>query len=79
MGAYVTNQENGHSCVTDSSSISDGMVVAFNNVVKSFPVGDGKATVVSGHHFPVGCRREGPYGSVCVRVWRMSKAYSIPS
>lgn len=45
---YIVNQQNGQSCITPICPVSNGTVIAFNNVVKSFPVGDGETTVLKG-------------------------------
>jgi putative ABC transport system ATP-binding protein len=47
------NQRNGQRSVTGICPGSNGAVVAFNNVVKSFPVGDGETTVLKGLSFTV--------------------------
>jgi putative ABC transport system ATP-binding protein len=47
------NQRNGQRSITGICPVSNGAVVAFNNVVKSFPVGDGETTVLKGLSFAV--------------------------
>jgi putative ABC transport system ATP-binding protein len=50
---HIMNQRNGQRSVTGICPGSNGAVVAFNNVVKSFPVGDGETTVLKGLSFTV--------------------------